>query len=63
MKPTTTPGKASGNVSSETSRPRPGKRLRCRKMPAMQREHQRDDGDAGGQRDGGDQAAEVALGW
>ncbi len=34
MKPTTTPGKASGSVSSEISRPRPGKRLRCRNIPA-----------------------------
>ncbi len=34
MKPTTTPGKASGSVISDTRSPCPGKRLRCRKMPA-----------------------------
>src|SRR4029079_5272787 len=33
MKPTTTPGKARGSVMSEMRTPRPGKRLRCRKMP------------------------------
>jgi hypothetical protein len=33
MNPTTTPGKASGSVMSEMRTLRPGKRLRCRKMP------------------------------
>ena len=35
MKPTTTPGKASGKVSIATSTARPGKRCRCRNIPAM----------------------------
>ena len=35
MKPTTTPGKASGKVSVAKRKLRPKKRLRCRNMPAM----------------------------
>src|SRR6516225_2327214 len=35
MKPTTTPGKASGKVSIAVSTARPGKRWRCRNKPAM----------------------------
>ena len=35
MKPTTTPGKASGKVSIAIRTLRPGKRCRCRNMPAM----------------------------
>jgi hypothetical protein len=34
MKPTTTPGKASGKVRSAVRKPRPGKRLRERNRPA-----------------------------
>jgi hypothetical protein len=35
MKPTTTPGKASGSVSTESRVSRPKKRLRSRKTPAI----------------------------
>ena len=35
MKPTTTPGNASGKVSIAISTARPGKRWRCRNMPAI----------------------------
>ena len=35
MKPTTTPGKASGKVSIAVRKVRPGKRLRERNRPAM----------------------------
>ena len=35
MKPTTTPGNASGNVSIATSSEWPGNRFRCRNNPAI----------------------------
>ena len=35
MKPTTTPGNASGKVSIAIRTARPGKRCRCRNIPAI----------------------------
>ena len=44
MKPTTTPGNASGKVSIATSTARPGNAWRCRNSPAMVAIDERDDG-------------------